>query len=83
MISVPALTAAIDSNHISGAALDVTDPDEPPSTYNPLWKYYPDKVWITPHQAWSSERTMERMMKMVLAEVERAHKGLAPVNPVT
>ncbi|KAI9032493.1 D-isomer specific 2-hydroxyacid dehydrogenase [Hyaloraphidium curvatum] len=82
LISTPALLRALDSSNISGAALDVHDPDEPPSTYSPLWKYHPDRVWMTPHVAWSGEGTLPRTAEGVAREVLAAARGEPPINPV-
>lgn len=53
----PSLVKALDSNHLAGAGLDVTDP-EPLPQGSPLWKF--PNVVLTPHVAGNSPGSYAR-----------------------
>lgn len=48
LYDLPSLVRALDSQHLSGAGVDVTDPEPLPAGH-PLWKF--ENVIITPHVA--------------------------------
>ncbi|MCY3831691.1 MAG: NAD(P)-binding domain-containing protein [Chloroflexi bacterium] len=76
-----ALTAALDSGHLFGAGLDVTDP-EPPLAGNPLLGR--DNVVITPHIASSTVAGRPRLTIHALEQVVQALRGERPphlLNP--
>lgn len=76
-----ALTAALDSGHLFGAGLDVTDP-EPPIAGNPLLGR--DNVVITPHIASSTIAGRPRLTIHALEQVVQALRGERPphlLNP--
>ena len=76
-----ALTAALDSGHLFGAGLDVTDP-EPPLPGNPLLGR--DNVVITPHIASSTVAGRPRLTIHALEQVLQALRGERPphlLNP--
>lgn len=76
-----ALTAALDSGHLFGAGLDVTDP-EPPLAGNPLLGR--DNVVITPHIASSTIAGRPRLTIHALEQVVQALRGERPphlLNP--
>ncbi len=62
-IDQAALCRALDSGHIRGAALDVTDPEPLPKD-DPLWDY--KNVLITPHVAgwWHLRETFNRVVRI-------------------
>ncbi len=64
------LMAALDAGHLSGAVLDVTEP-EPPAAGHPLWEH--EHVWLTPHIASSSEA--EGGAAAVIANIRRHRAG--------
>ena len=64
------LMAALDAGHLSGAVLDVTEP-EPPAAAHPLWQH--ERVWLTPHIASSSEA--EGGAAAVIANIRRHREG--------
>ncbi len=70
-----ALIDALDSGHLSGAVLDVTDP-EPLPTEHPLWQH-PDII-ITPHIA--SVTQPETAAMAVIENIRRHRKGLDPIG---
>ncbi|MBI4906183.1 MAG: D-2-hydroxyacid dehydrogenase [Acidobacteria bacterium] len=67
-----ALVKALDSKHISGAGLDVTDPEPLPKGH-PLWKF--DNAIITPHIATVSDGVGARYHELVIDNVVRFSKG--------
>lgn len=76
-----ALTAALDSGHLFGAGLDVTDP-EPPEAGNPLLGR--DNVVITPHVASATVVGRRRLVVHALEQVLQVLRGERPphlLNP--
>ncbi len=76
-----ALTAALDSGHLFGAGLDVTDP-EPPLAGNPLLGR--DNVVITPHVASATVVGKRRLVVHALEQVLQVLRGERPphlINP--
>lgn len=76
-----ALTAALDSGHLFGAGLDVTDP-EPPLAGNPLLGR--DNVVITPHVASATIVGRRRLVTHALDQVLQVLRGERPphlLNP--
>lgn len=76
-----ALTAALDSGHLFGAGLDVTDP-EPPLAGNPLLGR--DNVVITPHVASATVAGRPRLFIHAIEQIVQVFKGERPphlLNP--
>ena len=76
-----ALAAALDSGHLFGAGLDVTDP-EPPEAGNPLLGR--DNVVITPHVASATVLGRRRLVVHALEQVLQVLRGERPphlLNP--
>lgn len=67
-----ALVKALDSKRLSGAGLDVTDPEPLPKGH-PLWNF--DNVIITPHMATVSDQVGARHRELILDNVARFAKG--------
>jgi D-3-phosphoglycerate dehydrogenase len=81
VVDEAALWEAIRSGHLAGAGLDVLE-KEPPDPDNPLLSS--DKVIVTPHVAWYSEASAERLKTQGMDEVVRVLGGRRPryvVNP--
>lgn len=75
LIDIPALINQLDSEHISGASLDVF-PTEPVPADSPLWAH--PKVIMTPHVA---AVTRPKTAALYVAEnIERIKRGEAPLN---
>lgn len=72
-----ALLAALDAGHLSGAVLDVTDPEPLPSKHR-LWRH--PRVIITPHIA--SVTQAETAARAVLDNLRRREAGLAMIGQV-
>lgn len=66
VIDEDALVRALESGRFSGIALDVfeTEPLDPAS---PLWAF--ERVLITPHNSFVSDRTPERLFRLVLTNL--------------
>lgn len=73
------LLAALDSEHLAGAGLDVTEPEPLPSDH-PLWQS--DRVLITPHVSSRAELTMERRWELFLENIRRFGAGEPLLNVV-
>ena len=69
---LPALIKALDSKHLAGAGVDVTDP-EPLPKGNALWKF--DNVIITPHVATQGEGGTPRRMELYKDNIARFAAG--------
>jgi glyoxylate/hydroxypyruvate reductase len=72
-----ALLAALDSGHLAGAVLDVTDPEPLPEGH-PLWSH--PKVVITPHVATVTQP--EAAALAVVENIRRHRAGLTPIGLV-
>ncbi len=74
-----ALAKAIESKHLAGAGLDVTDPEPLPKGH-PLWKF--ENVLITPHIAGRSDGEHRRYMELFKENLHRFAAGEALLNIV-
>ena len=79
IVDTDALLAALQSGHLAGAGLDVTDPEPLPADH-PLWRQ--PKVIITPHVASRAELTMERRWSVFRENMRRFGAGEGLVNVV-
>ncbi len=74
-----ALVDALRGRRIAGAGLDVTEPEPPPRDDALLGL---DNVILTPHVAWYSEESRERVTVEAACEVVRILQGRMPRSPV-
>jgi phosphoglycerate dehydrogenase-like enzyme len=74
-----ALVKALDSKHLAGAGLDVTNPEPLPKGH-PLWKF--ENVIITPHMAGQSDNVQARRMELIKENIARFAKGEPLLNIV-
>ena len=79
VIDQPKLIEALEAKLISGAALDVTDP-EPLPKEDPLWDA--PNVLITPHVSGTSTVYAERAAQVLLANLRRQRDGGKLINEV-
>jgi len=79
IVDQPALSEALKTGKVSGAALDVFE-EEPLDPSNPLASM--DNVILTPHLAASSREAMRRMAVQVAEGVMAVLRGDAPESPV-
>jgi D-3-phosphoglycerate dehydrogenase len=77
VVDEAAVTGALQSRSIRGAALDVFD-KQPLATDHPLMKL--DNVILTPHQAGLTVEAVERMSEIAAQETVRILKGEKPLN---
>ncbi|GAB7092898.1 D-2-hydroxyacid dehydrogenase [Halolamina litorea] len=72
VVDTDALVAALRSNDIGAAFLDVTDPEPLPADH-PLWAF--DNVRITPHNAGHTPKYFDRLSDIVAANYEALKTG--------
>ena len=68
VVDTDALHAALQTNELRGAALDVTDPEPLPDDH-PLWSH--NNCLITPHNAGHTPRYWDRMADIIAENVDR------------
>jgi phosphoglycerate dehydrogenase-like enzyme len=73
------LVKALDSRRLTGAGVDVVDPEPLPKGHA-LWKF--DNVIITPHIAGRSDMDQGRMLGTVKANIARFAEGKPLINVV-
>jgi D-3-phosphoglycerate dehydrogenase len=81
VIDGQALFKALNDGQIAGAGVDVLE-KEPPDAGDPLLSC--DKLIVTPHAAWYSEESLDRLRILGMDEVARVLNGKRPrfvVNP--
>lgn len=79
LVDEGALLAALDSDRLRGAGLDVVDP-EPLPLSSPLWLH--EKVELTFHTAAHTSAGVEKCLRAALEEIFRVGSGTEPVNRV-
>jgi phosphoglycerate dehydrogenase-like enzyme len=79
VIDTAALVAALESGHLGGAGLDVTDPEPLPAD-SPLWDM--ENVLITAHTSGATPRYWERQADLIADNIRRIQRGDAPRNLV-
>lgn len=72
VVDEPALIAALQASRIRGAALDVTV-EEPLAAASPLWTM--PNVIVTPHSAGETVRYEDRVIDLLLENVDRLARG--------
>ena len=77
IVDTDALVAALESGHLMGAGLDVTDP-EPLAPDHPL--LHMDNVIVTPHIASNTTAGRDRMARMAFEQVSMALAGKRPTH---
>lgn len=72
LVDTSALAHALTRGQIAGAALDVVDPEPLPAD-SPLWDA--PNVVLTPHVAFYSTQSLDRLERLAAEEAERALRG--------
>jgi glycerate dehydrogenase len=72
LVDEAALTKALETKQIAGAALDVLN-IEPPNADNPLFKL--DNCIINPHIAWATQTARQRLLNIAIANIKGYLKG--------
>jgi lactate dehydrogenase-like 2-hydroxyacid dehydrogenase len=81
IVNEPDLARALDEGLIAGAGLDVLQ-KEPVDQQNPLLKIkQPQRLFITPHIAWASRESRQRLIEQIAANIESFLQG-SPRNVV-
>jgi phosphoglycerate dehydrogenase-like enzyme len=75
VIETDALIAALESGHLGGAGLDVTDP-EPLPAESPLWEM--ENVLITAHTSGATPRYWDRQEALIAETIRRLQRGERP-----
>jgi glycerate dehydrogenase len=74
LVDETALLSALENGQIAGAALDVLE-EEPPSIDHALIKYQADNLIVTPHIAWASIESRQRLLDEIAANIEAFQRG--------
>jgi len=77
IIQTDALVAALNSEELSGAAIDVTDPEPLPDD-SPLWST--PNLQISPHISGNNDRYAERALDVLQLNMDRWLKGQDLIN---
>lgn len=79
LYDIDALVQAMNSGHLAGAGVDVTDPEPLPEGH-PLWGL--ENVIITPHIAGRSDNDRDRMIGTIKQNIQRFVEGKPLINVV-
>lgn len=74
LVDEGALLDALRTNRLAGAGLDVLE-REPPLADSPLINNKPDNLIITPHTAWASRESRQRLINEVAKNIEAYQQG--------
>jgi glycerate dehydrogenase len=74
LVDERALLNALKNKQIAAAALDVLD-EEPPSINHELLNYRADNLIITPHVAWASKESRQRLVDEIAMNIRAFQEG--------
>ncbi len=74
LVDEDALLNALKNNQIGAAALDVLE-EEPPSVNHPLINYHADNLIITPHIAWASRESRQKLVNEIAKNIQAYQQG--------
>jgi len=80
IVDEQALVSALRSNRIAAAAVDVVQ-HEPPGESSPLLGYHSPRLIITPHIAWASQASRQRLLSEIVDNIQAYQRG-KPRNAV-
>jgi glycerate dehydrogenase len=69
LVDEAALLDALKNRKIAAAGLDVLE-QEPPSLDHPLINYQADNLIVTPHVAWSSRESRQRLVNEIAMNIQ-------------
>lgn len=75
------LLQSLSSGQIAGAAIDVIQ-GEPPGADNPILRELPPNLIVTPHIAWASRESRQRLLDQLASNIEHFFQN-KPFNQVT
>ncbi|WP_440055297.1 D-2-hydroxyacid dehydrogenase [Pseudoalteromonas sp. T1lg65] len=70
-----ALVNALRNNQLAGAAFDVLS-SEPAQSDNPLVTYQAENLLLTPHIAWASKESIQRLIGEIANNISAFHQGI-------
>ena len=76
LVDEVALLAALRDNRLGGAGLDVLE-QEPPTSDHPLINNRPVNLIVTPHTAWASRQSRQRLINEIAKNIEAFQRGQA------
>lgn len=74
LVDERALLHVLETGQLGGAALDVLE-EEPPSVNNTLIKHRADNLIITPHIAWASRESRQRLVNEIAENIHAYQQG--------
>jgi glycerate dehydrogenase len=74
LVDENALLNALKNNQIGAAALDVLE-EEPPSVNHPLINYHADNLILTPHIAWASRESRQKLVNEIAKNIQAYQQG--------
>ena len=74
LVDEAALLDALKNRQIGGAALDVLE-QEPPSINHPLINFHADNFIITPHIAWASQQSRQKLVNEIARNIVAYQQG--------
>ena len=74
LVDEHALLNALKNKQIAAAALDVLD-EEPPSVNHELLNYHADNLIVTPHVAWASRESRQRLVDEITKNIQAYLQG--------